>query len=129
MDENALRQAAEMLRRARKVCVFTGAGVSAESGIPTFRDDSGLWREYPPERFAHWKGLIKEAWQRPEQVARFLLGVFEPIAQAVPNAAHQAIARLGDHVTATVITQNIDQLHQDAGSVRVREVHGSLFKI
>jgi NAD-dependent deacetylase len=129
MDTTKLQEAASILGRARKVCVFTGAGVSAESGIPTFRDDSGLWLEFPPERFAHWKGLIKEAWQRPELVARFLLGVCEPIARAVPNAAHHAIAQLSNHITTTVVTQNIDQLHQDAGSLRVREVHGSLFKL
>lgn len=129
MDTARLSEAANLLQRAKKVTVFTGAGTSAESGIPTFRDDSGLWQQFPPERFAHWKGLIQEGWRDPASVARFVLAVLEPIAKAVPNAAHQAIAQLADKTTVTVITQNIDNLHQEAGSLRVREVHGSLFKI
>src|SRR5262245_38010140 len=119
----------EILRNSKRIAIFTGAGVSAESGIPTFRDDSGLWREFPPERYAHWKGLLREAWRNPEGVCRFLLGVIKPIANALPNAAHRAIARLEEERSATVITQNIDGLHQDAGNVRVREIHGSLFKL
>jgi len=129
MELTRLTEAARLLRQARKVTVFTGAGISAESGIPTFRDDAGLWREFPPERFAHWKGLMHEAWQNPALVARFILAVLEPIARAEPNAAHRAIAGLAEKTTVTVITQNVDNLHQEAGSQRVREVHGSLFKI
>lgn len=129
MDSSQLTKAASLLRHAKKVTVFTGTGISAESGIPTFRDDSGLWKQFPPERFAHWKGLIQEGWREPASVARFVLAVLEPIAKAQPNAAHQAIVQLADKTTVTVITQNIDNLHQDAGSLRVREVHGSLFKI
>ncbi|MFO0812401.1 MAG: Sir2 family NAD-dependent protein deacetylase [Gemmatales bacterium] len=124
-----LSQAAALLRHAQKVTVFTGAGISAESGIPTFRDDTGLWREFPPEKYAHWKGLMAEMWKNPGNVARFILAVVEPIARATPNAAHRAIAQLTDHKMVTVITQNIDNLHQEAGNIRVREVHGSLFKI
>lgn len=129
MDDQSFRDATEYLVKARRICVFTGAGISAESGIPTFRDDAGLWREYPPERFAHWRGLVSEAWRNPSLVARFILAVLEPIAHARPNAAHQAIAQLEQNKIVTVVTQNIDHLHQEAGSVRVREVHGSLFKI
>lgn len=129
MELTRFSEAVRLLGQARKVTVFTGAGVSAESGIPTFRDDAGLWREFPPERFAHWKGLMQEAWRNPASVARFLLAVLEPIAKAVPNAAHRAIASLAEKTTVTVVTQNIDNLHQEAGSQRVREVHGSLFKI
>lgn len=129
MEITRLQEAASLLRQAKKVTVFTGAGISAESGIPTFRDDAGLWREFPPERFAHWKGLMQEAWSDPASVARFILAVLEPIAKAVPNPAHTAIAHLAEKTTVTVITQNVDNLHQEAGSQRVREVHGSLFKI
>jgi NAD-dependent deacetylase len=129
MDSTRLAEAVKLLRQAKKVTVFTGAGISAESSIPTFRDDAGLWKEFPPERFAHWKGLMQEAWRSPSSVARFVLAVLEPIAKALPNPAHRAIAQLADKTTVTVITQNIDNLHQEAGSLRVREVHGSLFKI
>lgn len=129
METSRLQEAARLLKQARKVTVFTGAGISAESGIPTFRDDSGLWREFPPERFASWKALTREAWKSPATVARFILAVLEPIARAVPNPAHDAIARLAQETTVTVVTQNIDNLHHEAGSTRVREVHGSLFKI
>ncbi len=129
MHAGNLEKAIKLVRGARKVTVFTGAGISAESGIPTFRDTGGLWQEFPPERFAHWQGLLKEAWHHPELVARFVLGVIEPVARAVPNPAHHAITRLQQRITTTVITQNIDGLHQEAGTQDVREIHGSLFKL
>lgn len=124
-----LEQAAARLRAAQRVVVFTGAGVSAESGIPTFRDADGFWQRFPPERFAYWEGLIRTALRRPGELAEFLHAVLEPIATATPNAAHRAIARLAVHVPVKVITQNVDRLHQDAGSREVREVHGSFFEI
>ncbi len=124
-----LKQAAECLRSAKQVVVFTGAGVSAESGIPTFRDDDGLWQRFPPERFATWDGLLKTAVADPRLFAEFLIAVFAPIAAAVPNAAHLAVAELEKHVGVTVITQNVDGLHQAADSTTVHEVHGSIFEI
>lgn len=129
LNLDSLAQAAERLRASRRLVVFTGAGVSAESGIPTFRDDNGFWQRFPPEQFAHWNGLLRTAVARPGTLAEFLQAVIEPIAMAQPNPAHRAIALLEKHVTTSVITQNVDGLHQDAGSVRVREVHGSFFKI
>lgn len=126
---DAMPRAAECLRAARKVVVFTGAGASAESGIPTFRDDSGLWREFPPELFATWRGLLHIGASRPETLARFLIAVLDPVARAVPNPGHRAIAELEAHKPVTVITQNIDGLHQDAGSTTVHEIHGTLLEI
>jgi NAD-dependent deacetylase len=128
-DSEALNQAAERLRSARRLVVFTGAGVSAESGIPTFRDDSGLWQRFPPEQFARWDGLVRTALTRADLLAEFLHAVIAPIATAQPNQAHQAIARLERHLDSSVVTQNVDGLHQEAGSVRVREVHGSFFRV
>lgn len=128
-QSETLAQAARWLREARRVVVFTGAGVSAESGIPTFRDDSGLWQRYPPEQFACWDGLLRTALVQPRQVADFLVAVIEPIASAQPNPGHRAIAELERHVPVTVITQNVDGLHQEAGSTTVREVHGSFFEV
>ncbi len=126
---DTLFRAAESLCSAREVVVFTGAGVSAESGIPTFRDEAGLWQRFPPQQFATLNGLMKTAAINPRRLAEFLLAVLEPIAAAEPNAAHRAIAELEQHKNVTVITQNVDRLHQEAGSTTVLEVHGSLFEI
>jgi NAD-dependent protein deacetylase/lipoamidase len=117
------------LRKAKRVVVFTGAGISAESGIPTFRDADGFWQRFPPEQFATWAGLLRTALTRPQQVAEFVLNVVDPIAKATPNAAHQAVAVLGQHVKTSVVTQNIDGLHQSAGSTDVHEIHGSLLEV
>lgn len=117
------------LRKARNVVVFTGAGISSESGIPTFRDDDGFWQRFPPERFASWKGLLQSGLTDPHSVAEFVLNVVEPIAKATPNAGHQAVAMLQQHVATTIITQNIDGLHQAAGSESVLEIHGSLLEV
>jgi NAD-dependent deacetylase len=128
-ERTSLALAASWLRSARKVVVFTGAGVSAESGIPTFRDDEGFWQHFPVEEFATWQGLVHTAIHRPRRLADFIYAVLHPIAVAKPNASHRAIADLEKHVGVTVITQNIDNLHQAAGSTIVHEVHGSLFEV
>lgn len=117
------------LRKARNVVVFTGAGISAESGIPTFRDADGFWQRFPPEQFATWSGLLRTAVTHPRRVAEFVLNVVEPIAKAVPNAAHRAVAEVEKHVKTSVVTQNIDGLHQSAGSTDVHEIHGSLLEV
>jgi NAD-dependent deacetylase len=124
-----LQTAAQWLRQARRVVVFTGAGASAESDIPTFRDPGGLWDRFPPEQFATPGGLLALASSQPKRVGEFALGLIEPVAAASPNAGHHAVARLQHRARVTVITQNIDGLHQDAGSSDVLEVHGSLFEI
>ncbi len=117
------------LRKAKHVVVFTGAGISAESGIPTFRDADGFWQRFPPEQFATWTGLLRTALTRPQLVAEFVLNVVEPIAKASPNAGHLAVAELEKHVKTSVVTQNIDGLHQSAGSTDVHEIHGSLLEV
>lgn len=124
-----LATAAGMLQKARRLVAFTGAGVSAESGIPTFRDGTGLWETFPPETFAQWDGLVHTALAHPAQLADFLLAVLEPIAVAEPNAAHRALAALERSVPTAVVTQNVDGLHQAAGSTEVREVHGSFLEV
>lgn len=117
------------LRKAKRTVVFTGAGISAESGIPTFRDADGFWQRFPPEKFATWRGLLQTAVTRPRSVAEFVLSVIEPIATARANAGHQAVARLGGRVPTVVVTQNIDGLHQAAGSHEVLEIHGSILEV
>ncbi len=128
-EESSLSRAASFLRSAREVVVFTGAGVSAESGIPTFRDDDGFWQNFPVNDFATWKGLVRTAIYKPRRVAEFIHALIRPIAEAKPNAAHRAVADMERHVGVTVVTQNIDNLHQEAGSTIVHEVHGSLFEV
>lgn len=129
MDTDNWITAVLALRKAKRVVAFTGAGISAESGVPTFRDAEGIWRRFPPEKFATWKGLLSTAATDPRFVAEFVLNVVEPIAVAAPNAGHQALAGLERRVATAVVTQNIDGLHQTAGSTTVLEVHGSLAEI
>lgn len=127
--ELSLSNAAQHLRQARKIAVFTGAGVSAESGIGTFRDDhDGLWTRFPPERFANWNSLMRIAMETPHRAAEFFVALMEPMVAAQPNAAHLAIASLESRALVTVITQNIDALHEAAGSRAVHAVHGSLYQ-
>jgi NAD-dependent deacetylase len=109
--------------------VFTGAGISAESGIPTFRDPDGLWDRFDPERFGTWEGLAALAMSHPDRLADFLVALRDAFAHARPNAAHRALADLERAgLTTAVITQNVDGLHQEAGSLHVVEIHGSLHR-
>jgi NAD-dependent deacetylase len=114
--------------RPRQISILTGAGVSAESGIPTFRGAGGLWENHRPEELA-----TPEAFDRdPALVWRWYLWRRNLIAGAAPNAAHQAIAGLERHLPAgsvTLITQNVDGLHRRAGSQNVLELHGSIIRV
>lgn len=108
--------------RPRRVVVFTGAGVSADSGIPTFRGPGGLWRNFRPEELA-----TPEAFRRdPKLVWEWYEWRRGLIRDARPNAAHEAVARLSD---AVVVTQNVDGLHARAGSRDVVELHGNIFRV
>lgn len=124
-----LALAARALATARRVVVLTGAGVSAESGIPTFRAAGGLWEQFPADQFGTWRGLVGTALLDPKRLGRYLAAMLGPVASARPNGAHRAIAELERHVHATVVTQNVDELHQEAGSHGVRQIHGSLLEI
>lgn len=107
-----------------KVVIFSGAGISAESGLKTFRDMGGLWHEYAVEQVASPQG-----WQaNPELVLRFYNERRQSVLDAIPNAAHHAIADLEAVFDVTVVTQNIDDLHERAGSSRVIHVHGEILK-
>lgn len=123
MDE-LIRHAADRLAAAKKVVVFTGAGVSQESGIATFRDrDDGLWAQYDPLDMASIDGFLRD----PDLVWRWYEHRFGIIARAEPNAGHTAIAELERLLPqVTVVTQNIDGLHQAAGSTDVIELHGTM---
>jgi NAD-dependent deacetylase len=129
MDAHNWSMAVAGLRNAKHVVVFSGAGMSAESGIPTFRDADGFWQRFPPEKFATWNGLWRTALTDPHSVADFVLNVVDPIARAEVNPGHRAVAALERRAKTTVVTQNVDGLHQMAGSTDVLEVHGSLLEV
>lgn len=126
MNQIVPAEVAALLRAAKSLVVFTGAGVSAESGIPTFRDARiGLWERFDSRDLSTVDGFRKDK--------GLVWGWYEwlrmQVMQAVPNAAHQAIALLTTHVPSlTIITQNVDDLHERAGSTDVLHLHGSLFE-
>ncbi|MHC4824844.1 MAG: SIR2 family NAD-dependent protein deacylase [Planctomycetota bacterium] len=106
----------------KRVVVLSGAGISAESGLRTFRDGDGLWEEHRVEDVA-----TPEAWARdPELVLRFYNERRRQVVAAEPNAAHRALAQLEDDFDVTIITQNIDDLHERAGSSKVLHLHGEI---
>ncbi len=109
----------------KKIAILTGAGVSAESGISTFRDNGGLWDRYDPEDVASIEG-----WYRNRSlVLDFYNMQRKKLKDAKPNAAHLAIARLEQDHDVAVITQNVDNLHERAGSTQVLHLHGELTKV
>ncbi len=124
--ESGLAAAAERLRRASRVVVLTGAGVSAESGVPTFRGPEGLWQAFRPEDLA-----TAEAFERdPKLVWQWYAWRRETIAPLAPNAGHRALAALEARVPGFLLaTQNVDGLHARAGSRNVVELHGSLWRV
>ncbi|MFN2543785.1 MAG: NAD-dependent deacetylase [Actinomycetota bacterium] len=125
MTTTPIEAAAEAVARG-DVVAFTGAGVSAESGIPTFRDPGGLWDRYDPMRFATFEGVAREAMEHPDELAGYLTEMRAAFASARPNAAHLALAHLErEGLLIGVITQNVDGLHGEAGNTDVVEVHGS----
>ena len=104
----------------KRMVVFTGAGISAESGLKTFRGDDGLWEGYRVEDVA-----TPQAWGRdPELVQEFYNIRRKAVLAAQPNAAHKALVRLEAFYNVDIITQNIDDLHERAGSARVHHLHG-----
>ena len=113
-----------MLRAAAHIAVLTGAGVSAESGLATFRSAGGLWRNHRPEDLATPQAYARN----PQLVWAWYRERFETAARAEPNAAHYALAQLESSKHLTLVTQNVDGLHRRAGSRGVLELHGDLTK-
>jgi NAD-dependent deacetylase len=113
------------LTKQKKIVVFTGAGMSAESGLKTFRDSNGLWEEYRIEDVA-----TPEAWQKNKAlVLQFYNERFIQVIQAQPNPGHFVLAELEKHFDVQIITQNIDDLHERAGSKKVLHLHGEIRKM
>lgn len=115
----------ERLARARSVAVLTGAGISAESGVPTFRDPGGLWERFRPEELANVQAFLRN----PDLVQRWYAYRRRLVREVEPNPGHYALVELERMVPDfTLITQNVDNLHRRAGSQRVVELHGNLLR-
>lgn len=109
----------------KKIVVISGAGISAESGLATFRGSGGLWEGYDINEVASIEG-----WRRdPENVLNFYNQRRKQAAEAEPNPAHKALAKLEEHFEVSIITQNVDDLHERAGSSTVLHLHGELKKV
>lgn len=109
----------------KKIVVLTGAGISAESGLKTFRDSDGLWEGYDIEEVA-----TPMAWRRnPQLVLDFYNKRRKDVREATPNSAHIGLAELENDFDVQIITQNIDDLHERAGSGKVLHLHGEIFKM
>ena len=109
----------------KKITVLTGAGMSAESGLSTFRDADGLWENYPVSRVA-----THEAWEsEPDYVNAFYNMLRGKLLEAKPNRGHELVAKLQKNYEVCVVTQNVDNLHEAAGSENVIHLHGELMKV
>jgi len=117
---------AAMIKSSKRFVAFTGAGISVESGIPPFRGENGLWNKYDPETFE-----INFFLNYPEQAWKAIRDIFYDLFGEVrPNTAHYALAELENRgMLKSIITQNVDNLHYDAGNNTVYEFHGSLRKL
>ena len=109
-----------MTAQQKKIVVLTGAGMSAESGFATFRDSGGLWETHPVEQVA-----TPEGWQRdPNFVNEFYNGLRRQLVEARPNRGHELLAELENDFDVRIVTQNVDDLHERAGSSQVLHLHG-----
>jgi NAD-dependent deacetylase len=123
LRELLIERAVELLRGANRVVVLTGAGISAESGLSTFRDKDGHWSAMDPEKLATRRGFEEE----PVKVWNWYAERYRSMQAAEPNDAHRALVKIEDNVDEfLLVTQNIDGLHGRAGSRSVLEMHGSI---
>lgn len=109
----------------KKLVVLTGAGMSAESGISTFRDAGGLWEQYPVEAVATPEGYARD----PELVTRFYNERRHQLQHVEPNQGHRLLAEMESEYDITIVTQNVDNLHERAGSSHIIHLHGELTKV
>jgi len=123
IEKKKIQQAAELLANSKSAIALTGAGISTESGIPDFRGDEGIWKKYPIETFGTLESLLKDPTKFWDMAKKIAPNIFK----AKPNLGHYALTELEDlGIIKAIITQNIDELHQQSGSVIVYEVHGSI---
>jgi NAD-dependent deacetylase len=109
----------------RHIVFLTGAGISAESGIPTFRDSNGMWGKYDAMKLASIEGFR----ENPQAVLDFYNARRKNLLEVEPNHAHRVLAELENEYEVTIVTQNVDNLHERAGSSRVIHLHGELSKV
>lgn len=123
-EAQQIKQAGQLLAQAQRIVCLTGAGVSAESGVATFRDaQTGLWSKFDPQRLASQAGFAAD----PGLVWRWYMARLALVEGATPNPGHRALARLEARTSAlTLVTQNVDDLHERAGSQQVLHIHGRL---
>lgn len=120
-----IHRAREVLLNAQSVSVLTGAGISAESGIPTFRDVGGIWENFDPEQVATPEAFARD----PAFVWKWYADRMHRFKSAIPNRGHQSLAELEHRIPEfRLVTQNIDNLHKLAGSRRVTELHGNIWR-
>jgi NAD-dependent deacetylase len=120
-----LDQAVEIIRRCSRAAALTGAGISAESGVPTFRGQQGLWKKFRPEQLATMDAFLAS----PQVVWEWYNWRRELISVVKPNPGHYALKDLEDFFSDfTLITQNVDNLHRIAGSTRILELHGNIYR-
>lgn len=113
----------EKLKHAKSILFFTGAGISAESGIETFRGKGGLWNKMSPQELASMNGFMRN----PDLVWEWYQYRRKIVRETGPNPGHKTIAEFEKHITeVTVVTQNVDNLHRRAGSTNILEVHGNI---
>jgi len=129
MYERELEEAARIIAGADYAVAFTGAGISAESGIPTFRDPGGLWERFDPAEVGTLEGLATFARRHPDRLRQLLRESADHFGRARPSPAHYGLAELEKMgLLKSVITQNGDDLHSIAGNTRVFEIHGNLYR-
>ncbi|MCS7180248.1 MAG: Sir2 family NAD-dependent protein deacetylase, partial [bacterium] len=125
---NEVDELLSLIKNSNYLIVFTGAGISTESGIPSFRGKEGLWAKYRPEIYGTFTGLISQFLIKPSNVVNFIFDFTSPILEAKPNISHICLAKLEEKgYLKSIITQNIDNLHSDAGNKNVIELHGNLY--
>jgi len=117
------KEVIERLKSAKRIAVLTGAGISAESGVPTFRGENGLWKKFKPEELANFNAFMKN----PKLVWEWYNYRRELISDVKPNPGHYALVKMENFLQKLwIITQNVDGLHRKAGSTNVLELHGNI---
>ena len=128
--EECLQVLDELLAASSHALAFTGAGVSEESGVPTFRGSGGLWEDYPPAVYGNLAGLAAAFFLRARRLAGFAADMATALWGASPNPCHVALAEMERRgLLEAVITQNVDDLHAMAGSGKVLELHGNAYRL
>jgi len=126
---NEIDEFLNLIKKSKYIVAFTGAGISVESGIPQFRGSEGLWTKYNPEIYGTFSGIISKFLISPSKVVNFIYDFISPVLIAKPNISHITLSELEKKgYLKSLITQNIDNLHQESGSKNVIELHGNIYR-